>query len=242
MYGAGKWEVGPALDANVAEMQRRACVAASNLPDYSDADGDPANGGHNPSFAYCVTPVDGGTCGAVDEANGCDDPLRADPCTVTVTLTYEFHVFTPVHIEVSGNEIGFPSTIAVERESTFAITDIDLSPGRHEKFRHKPNRANPRSRARPSSNSPRRPHLLPAAVRDHRAGRFILYLRDAEQRDPRRRPIRDRERWQLSRLPQPDHPRQRARVRVHRGTTLKARVKPAAFGVLGTGVTVIPSG
>jgi hypothetical protein len=76
-----------------------------------------------------VTPVDGGTCGAVDEANGCDDPLRADPCTVTVTLTYEFHVFTPVHIEVSGNEIGFPSTITIVRDSTFAITDIDLSPG-----------------------------------------------------------------------------------------------------------------
>jgi len=129
MYGAGKWQVGPALDANVAEMQRRACVAASNLPDYSDPDGDPSNGCDNPSFAYCVTPVDGGTCGTVDPANGCEDPLRADPCTVTVTLTYEFHVFTPVNVEVSGMQIGFPSTITIVRDSTFAITDIDLSPG-----------------------------------------------------------------------------------------------------------------
>ena len=129
MYGAGKWQVGPALDANVAEMQRRACVASSNLPDYSDPDGDPSNGCDNPAFAYCVTPVDGGPCGAVDSANGCDDPLRTDPCTVTVTLTYEFHVFTPVNIEVSGMQIGFPSTITIVRDSTFAITDIDLSPG-----------------------------------------------------------------------------------------------------------------
>src|SRR4029079_6082693 len=50
MYGAGKWQVGPALDANVAEMQRRACVASSNLPDYSDPDGDPSNGCDNPAF------------------------------------------------------------------------------------------------------------------------------------------------------------------------------------------------
>ena len=33
-YGAGKWQVGAPLDDAVAEMQRRACVAASNLPDY----------------------------------------------------------------------------------------------------------------------------------------------------------------------------------------------------------------
>src|SRR5262245_20383514 len=129
MYGAGKWEVGPVLDANIAEMQRRACVAASNLPDYKDADDDPATGCENPTFAYCVTPVDGGVCGAVDPANDCDDPLRADPCTVTVTLTYVFHVFTPANIEVSGNTIGFPSTVTIVRDSTFAITDIDLSPG-----------------------------------------------------------------------------------------------------------------
>ena len=129
MYGAGKWEVGPVLDANVAEMRHRACVAASNLPDYKDADNDPSTGCENPSFSYCVTAVDGGPCGTVDPANDCEDPLRPDPCTVTVTLTYQFHVFTPVSIEVSGNTIGFPSTITIVRDSTFAITDIDLSPG-----------------------------------------------------------------------------------------------------------------
>src|SRR5262245_24426376 len=129
MYGAGKWEVGPVLDANVAEMQRRACVAASNLPDYEDADNDPSTGCENPSFAYCVTPVDGGVCGAVDPASDCDDPSRADHRAATGTLTSVFGVFTPATIEVAGNTIGFPSTVPIVRDSTFAITDIDLSPG-----------------------------------------------------------------------------------------------------------------
>jgi hypothetical protein len=130
MYGAGKWEFGPALDSNLAEMQRRACVAASDLPDYDDPDGDATNGCSNPAFAYCVTTVDGGPCDPLtDDSAGCNDPLRADPCTVTVTLTYDFHLFAPVSIEVSGNQIGFPSTITLTRDSTFAITDIDLSAG-----------------------------------------------------------------------------------------------------------------
>jgi hypothetical protein len=130
MYGAGKWEVGPVLDANLAEMQSRACVAASNLPDYDDPDGDPSTGCVNPSFDWCVTTVDGGTCDKpLDNSAACNDPLRVDPCTVTVTLTYDFHLFAPVNVEVSGTEIGFPSTITVVRDSTFAITDIDLSAG-----------------------------------------------------------------------------------------------------------------
>ena len=60
--GAGKWQAGLPMDGTVAEMQRRACVAASNLPDYEDPDGDPATGCTNPSFAYCVTTSIGGTC------------------------------------------------------------------------------------------------------------------------------------------------------------------------------------
>jgi hypothetical protein len=130
MYGAGHWEVGSPLDANVAEMQNRACVAASDLPDYDDPDSDPATGCANPAFAYCVSP-DAAPCtpgDAVDPAWVCEDPLREPPCTVTVTLTYVFHLVAPVNIQLNNVTIGFPSTITLKRESTFAITDIDLSP------------------------------------------------------------------------------------------------------------------
>lgn len=127
--GAGKWQVGPTMDATVAEMQRRACVAAANLPDYADPDKDPATGCTNPSFDYCVTSVVDGACAPVDPSAGCDDPDRPNPCTVTVRLTYQFHLLAPFSIEVFGARFGLPPTLPIQRDSTFAITDIDLSTG-----------------------------------------------------------------------------------------------------------------
>lgn len=126
--GAEKWTVGASMDATVAEMTKRACVAASNLPDYRDADGDPANGCDNPGFDYCLTTSVGGTCGPMDAAAGCDNPLRSDPCSVTVTLTHEFALFAPLNMEIFGVRYGLPSTITFTRDSTFAMTDIELSP------------------------------------------------------------------------------------------------------------------
>ena len=81
--GAGKWQVGLPTTANtVAEMQRRACVAASDLPDYVDPDDDPATGDcTNPSFAYCLTPTVGGPCVAGGPGPGdLRRPARATPC------------------------------------------------------------------------------------------------------------------------------------------------------------------
>lgn len=126
-YGAGKWLAGPVMDANLAEMQKRACVASSDLPDYQDPDSNPSTGCTNPAFASCVTPVNGGTCGPLDPADGCEVPTRPDPCTVTVTLAYDFHLFVPLSVQIFDVQIGFPSTLSLQRDSTFAITDIDLS-------------------------------------------------------------------------------------------------------------------
>ena len=126
-YGAGKWQAGAPLDGTVTEMQRRACLAASNLPDYEDPDNDPATGCTNPSFAYCVTASIGGTCGAVDPVQVCEDPLRPTPCTVTVTLTHDFHLFAPLGIDFFGIHLGLPTTLTFARDSTFAITDIDIT-------------------------------------------------------------------------------------------------------------------
>jgi hypothetical protein len=128
--GAVKWQAGTQMDETVLAMRKRACVAAANLPDYEDPEvpDDPGAGNcTNPSFDYCMTPSVGGTCGPVDPVNGCDVPTRPEPCTVTVTLAYEFHAFAPVNIEIFGTRLGLPSTINFQRDSTFAMTDIDLA-------------------------------------------------------------------------------------------------------------------
>ena len=126
--GAGKWQDGAPKDTTVAEMQRRSCVAASNLADYEDGDGDPATGCSNPSFDYCLTPSIGAPCEPFDPAFGCEDPLRSTPCTVTVTLSHEFDLLAPIGIDFFGVRLGLPASLPFQRDSTFAITDIAVAP------------------------------------------------------------------------------------------------------------------
>jgi hypothetical protein len=114
-------------DATVEDMQERACVATQQLPGYEDADSDPATGCTNPSFTYCMTPPSG-SCVAGPVA-GCDDPLLVVPCTVTVTLHYRFDLIAPLGIDFYGLRLGLPNSLEFDRDSTFAMTDIDLSPG-----------------------------------------------------------------------------------------------------------------
>lgn len=127
--GAGKWQPGAPMDATVDEMERRACVATQDLPDYDDPGDDPADGCTNPSFAYCMTSTVGGPCGTVDPIQGCEDPLRTTPCTVTVTLTHDFHLLAPIGIDFHGMHLGLPTTLTFQRDSTFAMTDIGVAPG-----------------------------------------------------------------------------------------------------------------
>lgn len=123
--GAGKWQAGAPLDTTVAEMKRRACVAASDLPDYVDPDNDPLTGDcTNPAFACTIAP--GGSCAA--PAPGCEDPLLLSPCVVTVTLTHDFKLLAPFNFEFMGVTYGIPSTLTFSRDSTFAMTDISVAP------------------------------------------------------------------------------------------------------------------
>jgi hypothetical protein len=123
--GAGKWQAGAPLDGTVAEMKRRACVAASDLPDYVDPDNDPLTGNcTNPSFTCTIAP--GGSCAA--PTPGCEDPLRPSPCAVTVTLTHDFQLLAPLSFEFMGVTYGIPSTLTFSRDSTFAMTDISVAP------------------------------------------------------------------------------------------------------------------
>jgi hypothetical protein len=127
--GAGKWTFGAPMDATVAEMERRACIAAGDLTGYVDPDGDPATGCTNPSFDYCMRTSVAGPCAAVDPTAGCDNPLRAIPCRVTVSLSYDFELLAPIGIDFFGVHLGLPTTIPFQRDSTFAMTDIDLATG-----------------------------------------------------------------------------------------------------------------
>jgi hypothetical protein len=45
-----------------------------------------------------------------------------------VTLAYDFELLAPVRLEFFGVQLGLPNSIAIERSSTFAMTDIDLAP------------------------------------------------------------------------------------------------------------------
>lgn len=126
--GAGKWQDGAPKDGTVSEMQRRSCIAASDLADYKDPDDDPATGCTNPSFAYCLTASIGGPCGPFDPLEVCENPLREPPCTVTVTLTHDFQLLAPLSIDFFGVPLGLPSTLTFDRASTFAMTDIGVSP------------------------------------------------------------------------------------------------------------------
>jgi hypothetical protein len=132
--GAGKWVASGSsptpAEATEAEMRRRACIAASDLTGYADPDSDPTTGNcTNPTFTYCMTPTVGGPCGPLDASAGCDDPLRTTPCRVTVTLSYEFRLIAPLGIDFYGVRLGFPASITFQRDSTFAMTDIDIATG-----------------------------------------------------------------------------------------------------------------
>jgi len=127
--GAPRWNAG-SFDVTLAEMKRRACVAASDLPDYVgiDADSDGTDEDcSNPSFDWCLIQTIGGACTQLDPTDAgytCDDPDREPPCYVTVTLAHTFKLFIPFHIDFFGVDLGLPATLSFERDSTFAMTDI----------------------------------------------------------------------------------------------------------------------
>ena len=125
-FGSQKWSVGAVTaappDSTVDRMHKRACVAASDLPDYVGPD----DACTNPAFSYALSTDRGATWVAYDAAFGCDDPNREPPCWLKVTLDYDFKLFAPFNIEIFGREYGLPSHIAFTRESVFPMTDLDM--------------------------------------------------------------------------------------------------------------------
>lgn len=134
--GAERWSP-TNIDDTVAKMNKRACIAASDLPDYAGLDTSTPPDGiddscSNPTFAYCITQTVGGSCDfpvdTLDPSYTCNDPARNPPCRVTVEMGHVFHMFVPLQLNFFGTQLGFPSTLAFERDSTFAMTDIDVTP------------------------------------------------------------------------------------------------------------------
>jgi hypothetical protein len=129
-FGSQRWN--PTLfnltpDGTEAQMERRACVAAKNLPDYVGPDDNCAN----PTFAYALSGDRGATwtpAPTVADVTtlACDDKLREPPCWVRVTLHYDFHLIAPFHMDFFGVSLGLPNTLAFERTSIFPMTDLEL--------------------------------------------------------------------------------------------------------------------
>jgi hypothetical protein len=129
-FGSQRWN--PTLynltpDGTEAQMERRACTAARNLPDYAGPDDNCAN----PVFSYELSGDRGATWIASPTladvtALGCDDELREPPCWVKVNLHYDFHLISPIHIDFFGIGLGLPNTVPFDRQSIFPMTDLHL--------------------------------------------------------------------------------------------------------------------
>jgi hypothetical protein len=120
-FKSSNWDGDPLDPASnhsktLIQMQERACIAARTLPDYVGPD------------TGCVNPI---MTVELQEADGspgvnCGDETRTVPCRVFVTLSYDFHLISPLSINAFGVHVGFPDTISFERTSIFAISDFKL--------------------------------------------------------------------------------------------------------------------
>jgi hypothetical protein len=124
-FGSQKWNdsiVTLPVDGTEDKMKLRACVAASELPDYVGPD----TSCTNPAFSYDLSLDKGATWQPYSPGLGCDDATREPPCWLRVTLSYDFRIFVPLNLQVFGQTYGLPSTLTFERSSTFAMTDLSL--------------------------------------------------------------------------------------------------------------------
>ena len=139
--GADKWS-STNIDITIPEMKRRACIAASDLHDY-DWHGYVFAGGWNrrataririSAPALRAAPAGRAWTWRIPlndpaiDALVCYDDVRDPPCTVTVTMGHTFHLFVPFQLDFFGVKLGLPVTLPFERDSTFAMTDIEVAP------------------------------------------------------------------------------------------------------------------
>jgi Flp pilus assembly protein TadG len=125
-FGSQKWNaavIDVPVNGTLAEMTRRACRAASNLPGYVGPD----TGCTNPSPSFALSADKGATWSDVHDATlGCDIATREPPCWVRATLSYNFDLFVPLHVDLFGVRLGLPTTITFQRSSIYPMSDLEL--------------------------------------------------------------------------------------------------------------------
>jgi hypothetical protein len=113
------------VPTTVAEMQKRACVAAagSHLQDYQTTDGTNATC-TNPSFQCWLelggTSADCLTSGGWIAGTDCAASVTEPPCTVHVRLEFDFRTILQLPL--------VPGTIHLVRDSRFRISDLAPPP------------------------------------------------------------------------------------------------------------------
>jgi hypothetical protein len=124
-FGSQKWDpvvYSLPVDGTEAKMRLRACVAASQLPDYVGPDDNCTN----PTVTYQLSGDKGASWGAYDAGMDCDNATREPPCWLRVTVHYEFKLIAPFRIDLFGVGLGLPDSISLERSSVFPMTDLSL--------------------------------------------------------------------------------------------------------------------
>jgi len=124
-FQSSNWIGDPADPASneaktIEGMTQRACTAASTVPDYAEP---PGTIDHatctNPTLSYELIL-------AVGDGENCADPVNEPPCQVKVTLQHTFTLILPFSIPIIGGQVGFPSEISFERDSVFALSDLQV--------------------------------------------------------------------------------------------------------------------
>lgn len=125
-FGSQKWAPAPAFTTTITEMQRRACVASSDLTDYSGT----APTCSNPDVTnICSLSTDKGSSWVACDATAagtCNNSTLEPPCWVRATLTYQFKLLVPLNFEVFGVRYGIPNSLTFTRSSIYPMTDLSL--------------------------------------------------------------------------------------------------------------------
>jgi hypothetical protein len=127
-FASSQWDssIPGQVDRTVAEMVERACVAVSSLPDYvetGDATTRCSAPGSNPLFSYQLEDQSG--LPVADPPGDCGLATKDPPCVVHVTMAYLYHTFFHVPAIPILNFSPYPATLAVQRDSRFAISNIE---------------------------------------------------------------------------------------------------------------------